>query len=43
MKFVNNELILLLENWFDYICENFEVLENGSYQNLRIRPKYTFK
>ena len=31
MKYVNSELILLLENWFDYVCENYEVLENGSY------------
>ena len=43
MKFVNVELIMVLEDWFDYVCEHYEVLENGVYKNLRVRPKFTFK
>lgn len=39
----NGELIALLQSWFDYVIENFDALENGTYQNLRDRPVINYK
>ena len=42
-QFLNQELNELLESYCDFMVQNWETLEAGTYNTVQVRPKMTFK